>query len=99
MNNVERTEKNIVKFLDNFYRIYNEYKSGRHYLNKDIEIIGVNKVALINIKKNTTIIGDTLFFNVGKANYIENKLKDIVRGMRLNNNIDFIPTINFVERI
>jgi hypothetical protein len=99
MNNVERVEKNIVKFLDNFYRIYNEYKSGKHYLNKDIEIIGVNKVILINIKKNTTIIGDTLFFNVGKASYIENKLKDITKGMRLNKHIDFIPIINFVERI
>lgn len=99
MNNVERVEKNIVKFLDSFYKIYNEYKDGKHYLNKDIEIIGVNKVVLINIKKNTTIIGDTLFFNVGKASYIENKLKDITKGMRLNNNIDFIPTINFVERI
>lgn len=98
-NNIERTEKNIVKFLDNFYRIYNEYKSGKHYLNKDIEIIGVNKVVLINIKKNTTIIGDTLFFNAGKSNYIENKLKDITKGMRLNNNINFIPIINFVERI
>ena len=99
MNNTERVERNIVKFLDNFYRIYNEYKSGEHYTSKDIEIVGVNRVVLINIKKNTTIIGDTLFFNVGKANYIENKLKEIVRGMRLNNNIDFIPIINFIERI
>lgn len=99
MNNTERVENNVVKFLDNFYRIYNEYKSGKHYTSKDIEIIGVNKVVLINIKKNTTIIGDTLFFNVGKANYIENKLKEIVKGMRLNNHIDFIPIINFIERI
>lgn len=99
MNNTERVENNVVKFLDNFYRIYNEYKSGKHYTSKDIEIVGVNKVVLINIKKNTTIIGDTLFFNVGKANYIENKLKEIVKGMRLNNHIDFIPTINFIERI
>lgn len=98
-NNIERTENNVVKFLDSFYKVYNEYKTGKHYLTKDIEIIGVNKVVLINIKKNTTIIGDTLCFNVGKANYIENKLKEIVRGMRLNNNIDFIPTINFIERI
>ena len=99
MNNNERVENNIVKFLDNFYRIYNEYKSGKHYLTKNIEIIGVNKVVLIYIKKNTTIIGDTLFFNVGKANYIESKLKQITKGMRLNNHIDFIPTINFIERI
>lgn len=99
MNNNERVENNIVKFLDNFYKIYSEYKNGKHYLTKDIEIVGVNRVVLINIKKNTTIIGDTLFFNVGKASYIENKLKEIVRGMRLNNNIDFIPTINFIERI
>lgn len=98
MNNTERTESNVVRFLDNFYRVYNEYKVGKHYLTKDIEIIGVNRVVLINIKKNTTIIGDTLFFNVGKANYIESKLKQITKGMRLNNNIDFIPTINFIER-
>jgi hypothetical protein len=98
MNNTEKVENNVVKFLDNFYRIYNEYKSGKHYTSKDIEIVGVNKVVLINIKKNTTIIDDTLFFNVGKANYIENKLKEIVKGMRLNNHIDFIPTINFIER-
>lgn len=97
--NIERVENNVVKFLDNFYKIYNEYKNGKHYLTKDIEVIGINRVVLINIKKNTTIIGDTLFFNVGKANYIENKLKEIVKGMRLNNHIDFIPTINFVERI
>lgn len=99
MKNVERVENNVVKFLDNFYRIYSEYKNGKHYLTKDIEIIGVNRVVLINIKKNTTIIGDTLFFNVGKASYIENKLKQITNGMRLNNHIDFIPTINFIERI
>lgn len=99
MNNTEKVENNVVKFLDNFYRIYSEYKNGKHYLTKDIEIIGVNKVILVDIKKNTTIIGDTLFFNVGKANYIENKLKQITKGMRLNNHIDFIPTINFVERI
>lgn len=99
MNDIERVENNVVKFLDNFYKIYNEYKDGKHYLNKDIEIIGVNRVVLINIKKNTTIIGDSLFFNVGKANYIENKLKQIAKGMRLNKHIDFIPTINFVERI
>ena len=99
MNNNERVENNIVKFLDSFYKIYSEYKNGKHYLTKDIEIVGVNRVVLINIKKNTTIIGDTLFFNVGKANYIENKLKQITKGMRLNNHIDFIPTINFIERI
>lgn len=98
-NNIERTENNVVKFLDNFYKVYNEYKSGKHYTSKDIEIVGVNRVVLINIKKNTTIIGDTLFFNVGKVNYIENKLKQITKGMRLNNHIDFIPTINFVERV
>ena len=97
--NIERVENNVVKFLDSFYKVYNEYKNGKHYLTKDIEIIGVNRVVLINIKKNTTVIGDSLFFNVGKASYIEDKLKDIVRGMRLNNHIDFIPTINFVERI
>lgn len=99
MNNTEKVERNIVKFLDNFYRIYNEYKSGKHYTSKDIEIVGVNRVVLINIKKNTAIIGDTLFFNVGKANYIADRLKDITKGMRLNNHIDFIPTINFIERI
>lgn len=99
MNNIERVEKNIVKFLDNFYKVYNEYKVGKHYLNKDIEIVGVNRVVLINIKKNTNIIGDSLFFNVGKASYIENKLKQITKGMRLNKHIDFIPMINFVERI
>ena len=98
-NNIERTERNIVRFLDSFYKVYNEYKVGKHYLTKDIEIVGVNRVVLINIKKNTTIIDDNLFFNVGKANYIENKLKEIVKGMRLNNHIDFIPTINFIERI
>lgn len=99
MNNTEKVERNIVKFLDNFYKIYNEYKSGKHYTSKDIEIVGVNRVVLIDIKNNTTIIGDTLFFNVGKASYIENKLKQITNGMRLNNHIDFIPTINFIERI
>lgn len=99
MNNTEKVENNVVKFLDNFYRIYSEYKNGKHYLTKDIEIIGVNKVILVDIKKNTTIIGDTLFFNVGKANYIENKLKEITKGMRLNKHIDFIPTINFIERV
>ena len=99
MNNTEKIENNVVKFLDNFYRIYSEYKNGKHYLTKDIEIIGVNKVILVDIKKNTTIIGDTLFFNVGKANYIADRLKEIVKGMRLNNHIDFIPMINFVERV
>lgn len=99
MNNTERVENNVAKFLDNFYRIYNEYKSGKHYTSKDIEIIGVNRVVLIDIKNNTTIISDTLFFNVGKANYIADRLKDITKGMRLNNHIDFIPTINFVERV
>lgn len=98
-NNIERTERNIVRFLDSFYKVYNEYKVGKHYLTKDIEIVGVNRVVLINIKKNTTIIDDNLFFNVGKANYIENKLKQITNGMRLNSNIDFMPIINFVERI
>ncbi len=99
MNNIKRTERNVVRFLDNFYNIYNEYKNGKHYINKDIEIVGVNKVVLINIKNNTTIIGDTLFFNVGKSNYIADRLKDITKGMRLNNHIDFIPMINFVERV
>lgn len=99
MKNVKIVENNVVKFLDNFYRIYSEYKNGKHYLTKDIEIIGVNKVILVDIKNNTTIIGDTLFFNVGKANYIADRLKEIVNGMRLNNHIDFIPTINFIERI
>ena len=98
MKNVEIVENNVVKFLDNFYRIYSEYKNGKHYLTKDIEIIGINRVVLINIKKNTTIIGDSLFFNVGKASYIENKLKQITKGMRLNKHIDFIPTINFIDR-
>lgn len=98
-NNIEKVENNVVKFLDNFYRVYNEYKNGKHYITKDIEIIGVNRVVLINIKKNTTVIGDSLFFNVGKASYIENKLKQITKGMRLNKHIDFIPMINFVERI
>lgn len=98
MNNIERVENNVVKFLDSFYRVYNEYKNGKHYLTKDIEIIGINRVVLINIKKNTTIIGDSLFFNVGKASYIENKLKQITKGMRLNKHIDFIPTINFIDR-
>lgn len=99
MNNTERVERNVVRFLDNFYRVYNEYKVGKHYLTKDIEIIGINKVILIDIKNNTTVIGDTLFFNVGKANYIADRLKEITKGMRLNSNIDFIPIINFVERI
>jgi hypothetical protein len=75
-------------FVDNFYNVWYHYKR-KAKIDNDIIIKGVNNI--ISIK------GNKVFYNDNNINfkYIREQLNKVIKGMELNKNVDYIPTIEF----
>ena len=78
-------KERINTFVDAFFITWNYYKKDNDR-NKNIIIKGVNSVIVIK--------GEKVFDN-NDTNfaYVRNKLDKVIKGMDLNSNIDYIPTI------
>lgn len=77
----------INTFVDNFYNIWYHYKKEDNS-NNNIVIRGINNI--ITIKGVKTFDGD--YINFG---YVREQLNKVFKGMELNKDINFIPTIKF----
>lgn len=76
---------NINTFVDTFFTVWHYYKKDNDK-NKNLIIKGVNSIIIIK--------GEKVFDN-NDTNfaYVRNKLDKVIKGMDLNSNIDYIPTI------
>ena len=76
---------NINTFVDTFFTVWHYYKKDNDK-NKNLIIKGVNSIIIIKGEK-AFDNNDTNFA------YVRNKLDKVIKGMDLNSNIDYIPTI------
>lgn len=76
---------NINTFVDTFFTVWYYYKRDNNK-NKNLIIKGVNSIIVIKGEK---------VFNDNDINfsYVRDKLDKVVKGMDLNKDIDYIPTI------
>ena len=73
-------------FVDNFYNVWYHYKREAN-IDNDIIIKGVNNI--IPIKRNKVFYND----NNIKFKYVREQLNKVIKGIELNKDIDYIPTI------
>ena len=76
---------NINTFVDTFFTVWNYYKRDNDK-NKNLIIKGVNGIIIIK--------GEKVFDN-NDTNfaYVRDKLDKVIKGMDLNPDIDYMPTI------
>lgn len=76
----------INTFVDNFYNVWYHYKK-QAKTDNNIIIKGVNNIIVIK--------GNKVFCNDNNINfkYVREQFNKVIKGMDLNSDIDYIPTI------
>ena len=65
---------------------------------KDIKIIGINRISILKMEKYYELKREYPTSIAGEYENLLNRLHCIIDGMKLNSHIDFIPTIEFMEK-
>lgn len=91
-------EDRIAKFEYIFFTKLSDYRKQNLLNKKDIEIIGVNRISILKMKKYYELKREYPTLIAGEYENLLNKLHCIIDSMKLNKHIDFIPIIKFIDK-
>ena len=88
----------IAKFEYIFFNEILNYKKQNLLNKKDIKIVGINRISILKMEKYYELKREYPTLISGEYSNLLDKLHSIINGMKLNKHIDFIPTIEFINK-